>query len=135
MATLVRFTYEQLADPGADLSSQVEAAFGPEGLGICVVDNVPGYVDARATLLPLASQLASLPAEQLAALEDPESKYNFGWSHGKEKLEAGRVGASRPFRRMTAGGHMRRVSMGLPAKRARGGAVGEEVSQQQSTVF
>ena len=124
MATLVRFTYEQLADPGADLSAQVEAAFGPEGLGICVVDNVPGYADARAKLLPLASQLVSLPAEQLAELEDKDSKYNFGWSHGKEKLEAGRVGASRPLRRRKTRRHMRRVSRGPPGKRARGKALG-----------
>ena len=93
-ATLVRFTYEQLADPGCDLSAQVEAAFGRDGLGICVVDGVPGYPEKRAALLPLASQLASLPAEQLEELEDPASKWNFGWSHGREKLEAGRVGAS-----------------------------------------
>lgn len=93
-AALVQFSYEQLADPHADLSAQIEAAFGPDGLGICVVNGVPGYEAARAVLLPLASALASLPPAELAALEDPGSRWNFGWSHGREKLEGDRVGVS-----------------------------------------
>jgi isopenicillin N synthase-like dioxygenase len=32
----------------------------------------------------LASHLAQLPEEELAAMEDPVSQYMFGWSHGKE---------------------------------------------------
>ncbi len=32
----------------------------------------------------------ALPAEARARCEDPESSYNFGWSHGKEALAGGR---------------------------------------------
>jgi hypothetical protein len=90
---LVSVSYEQLQDPRADLSGAIEAAFGPEGLGIILVDGVPGYVEKRAALLPLASRLAALPSEALAAMEDPASHWNFGWSHGQERLEGGRSGA------------------------------------------
>ena len=90
---LVTVLYAALRDPGADLSAEIEAAFGPEGLGIIVVDGVPHYAAARAALLPLASRLSALPSEALAAMEDAASHWNFGWSHGKETLESGRTGA------------------------------------------
>lgn len=54
-------------------------AFGPDGLGICTVSGVPGFVEARQALLPLAAQLAALPDCAKAALEDPASRFNFGW--------------------------------------------------------
>ena len=57
-------------------------AFGPGGLGICTVSGVPGFVEVRQALLPLAAQLAALPDAVKAALEDPASRYNFGWAHG-----------------------------------------------------
>ncbi|XP_028074097.1 uncharacterized protein LOC114276510 isoform X13 [Camellia sinensis] len=34
--------------------------------------------------------LACLPEDVKKELEDPNSRYNFGWSHGKEKLESGK---------------------------------------------
>ncbi|KAM1173615.1 hypothetical protein FF1_026294 [Malus domestica] len=37
-----------------------------------------------------AFNLANLPEEVKKELEDPHSRYNFGWSHGKEKLEFGK---------------------------------------------
>jgi|APGre2960657444_1045066.scaffolds.fasta_scaffold01941_5 hypothetical protein len=94
-AQLVRVPYAQLCEPStsSSLHAAVEAAFGPDGLGILVVDDVPGYEAARAALLPLALQLATLPEAEKAALEDPESHWNFGWSHGRERLEGERTGA------------------------------------------
>jgi len=91
--SLVTIAYEQLSDPDADLSSAIAAAYGPEGLGILVVDGVPGFVAKREALLPLASRVAALPAEALEALSDPASHWNFGWSHGRERLEGDRPGA------------------------------------------
>ncbi|KAL9154355.1 hypothetical protein ABFS82_10G108700 [Erythranthe guttata] len=35
--------------------------------------------------------LASLPEEVKQEIEDPHSRYNIGWSHGKEKLESGKL--------------------------------------------
>ena len=85
--------YAQVADAGADLSATVEAAYGPNGLGVLAVRGVPGYPALRAALLPLASRLAGLSASSLAALEDPASHFSFGWSLGQEKLERNRPGA------------------------------------------
>lgn len=52
---------------------------------------VPGYSLLRQNLLRLSPRLASLPEEVKNKLEDPHSRYNFGWSHGKEKLESGKA--------------------------------------------
>ncbi|XP_070662533.1 uncharacterized protein [Malus domestica] len=51
---------------------------------------VPGYSSLRGNLLRLSPRLANLPEEVKKVLEDPHSRYNCGWSHGKEKLESGK---------------------------------------------
>ena len=48
---------------------------------------VPALPDQRATLLPLASKLATLPPAVLSSLEVPDAKWSVGWSHGKERFE------------------------------------------------
>jgi isopenicillin N synthase-like dioxygenase len=52
---------------------------------------VPGFPELRKSLLRLAPRIASLPEDVKKQLEDPDSRYNFGWSHGKEKLESGKL--------------------------------------------
>lgn len=89
---LLCVSYAKLTDPEADLSKIIKDAYGPDGLGILAVSDVPGFTEARARLLPLASKLAKLPKEKLAVLEDRESGFNFGWSHGKEMLEKDKPG-------------------------------------------
>ncbi|XP_031386480.1 uncharacterized protein LOC116199990 isoform X2 [Punica granatum] len=69
---------------------KIEEGFGPNGLGIISVSEVPGYSSLRQNLLRLSPRLARLPEETKAKLEDPASRYNFGWSHGKEKFESGK---------------------------------------------
>eukprot|EP01137_Pigoraptor_chileana_P033960 Opistho-2@25789 len=66
----------------------VDEAFGsaPDCLGIILVSNVPNFVERRKTLLPLAAQYAALPEDIKAKTTHEESKYSFGWSHGKEKF-------------------------------------------------
>ncbi|XP_038695488.1 uncharacterized protein LOC119992769 [Tripterygium wilfordii] len=49
------------------------------------------FSSLRRDLLHLAPRLASLSEELKKELEDPDSRYNFGWSHGKEKLESGKL--------------------------------------------
>ncbi|XP_042055390.1 uncharacterized protein LOC121799935 [Salvia splendens] len=88
--SIVTISYDQLKDTSADLSDKIELGFGPNGLGILSVSNVPGYQLLRRNLLCLAPRLASLPEDVKRQLEDPISRYNFGWSHGKEKLESGK---------------------------------------------
>uniref|UniRef100_A0A2P2KNY6 Uncharacterized protein MANES_16G065500 n=1 Tax=Rhizophora mucronata TaxID=61149 RepID=A0A2P2KNY6_RHIMU len=86
----VTISYSQLQDRNADLSLKIEEGFGPNALGILSVTDVPGFSLLRRNLLNLSPRLANLPEEVKKDLEDPGSRYNFGWSHGKEKLESGK---------------------------------------------
>mmetsp|Transcript_20349 Transcript_20349/g.56610 ORF Transcript_20349/g.56610 Transcript_20349/m.56610 type:complete len:386 (-) Transcript_20349:97-1254(-) len=70
-----------------DFRGKIESAFGPDGVGIIGIRNVPGFVEAKRDLLSLSYSLANLPAEELKQLEVPEALYNTGWSLGKEKLK------------------------------------------------
>ncbi|GJP40318.1 hypothetical protein CLOM_g24596 [Closterium sp. NIES-68] len=89
---VVRVSFADLKE-GVDLAAQIEAAFGPGGLGIIAVSDVPSYPEARQRLLPLALRLGELSEEARRSIEDPGSKYSFGWSEGKESVEAGRADA------------------------------------------
>lgn len=86
----VSIPFSHLQDKNHDLSLKIEEGFGPNGLGILSVTDVPGYSSLRRSLLHLAPRLANLPKEVKDDLEDPNSRYNIGWSHGKEKLESGK---------------------------------------------
>lgn len=73
--------------PPPRLLAAIAEAFGPEGLGLVEISNIPDdLVRLRQTVLPLAAELATLPQEELRALERPEDGYNLGWSHGKEQF-------------------------------------------------
>jgi hypothetical protein len=61
-------------------------AYGPDGLGALTIAGIPGYSSARKSLIPLSHTLAHLPDDKKVALEHPDSMYNVGWSHGKEKM-------------------------------------------------
>eukprot|EP00741_Cyanophora_paradoxa_P016015 tig00000042_g15461.t1 len=76
---------------GRDITEQIRLAYGEGGLGILLVRGIPGFSEKRSRLLPLARDLARLPQGDLDALERPEFKYSIGWSHGKERLEGGRL--------------------------------------------
>ncbi|KAL6221832.1 hypothetical protein ACLB2K_005225 [Fragaria x ananassa] len=88
--TPVSISYSELKEKETDLSRNIEEGFGPKGLGILSVTDVPGFSSLRQNLLRLSPRLANLPEEVKKELEDPDSRYNFGWSHGKEKLESGK---------------------------------------------
>jgi isopenicillin N synthase-like dioxygenase len=88
-AEVVQLDYEDLINQ-KDLTSEIEKAFGVDGIGVLTVKNVPNFIHARDTLLPLASQFAKLPDEVKAKYEHEKSYYSFGWSHGKEKLQGGK---------------------------------------------
>jgi hypothetical protein len=57
-------------------------------LGIVAVSDVPGLSARRAALLPLARDLASAPPEALRKFEDSASRFNVGWSVGREALQS-----------------------------------------------
>lgn len=69
---------------------RIRRAYGTDGMGVALVRGIPGVREKRNRLLRMASEIASLPSTKLLELEDPLSRYNFGWSHGKETLEGGR---------------------------------------------
>lgn len=89
----VTISYSDLKDKGKDLSSKIEEAFGPEGLGVISISDVPEFSFLRRNLLHLSPILASLPDDVKVSLEDPVSRYSFGWFHGNEKLESAKLDA------------------------------------------
>lgn len=89
--------YGDLIDDDSSLSSssktmmdRMDKAFGPNGIGILAVRNVPNFVEFKLAVLNQAHPLAHLPSQELRELEDPNSLYNAGWSHGKEMLKPGK---------------------------------------------
>lgn len=72
---------------GVDLTGEIGRAFGVDGLGILTVKNVPGFMDAREALLPLARDFAALEEDVKQRYVHEASTFSFGWSHGKEKLQ------------------------------------------------
>lgn len=70
----------------------LQAAFGPDSLGILVVKGVPEeFPQLRHLALSYASYLGNLPREELDRLENVKAKYLTGWSLGKETLKNGQV--------------------------------------------
>jgi hypothetical protein len=64
-------------------------AYGPGGLGILLVTDVPDLAALRSALLPCAHALATrLSPPAVARLEDAASTWNVGWSHGREAVSA-----------------------------------------------
>ncbi|CAN6345925.1 unnamed protein product [Urochloa humidicola] len=86
----VTIPFADLKDRSKDLSGKIEEGLGRQGLGIVSIAGVPGYPELRKRLLRLVPRLVNLPDDVKKELEDPDSRYFFGWSHGKEKLEDGR---------------------------------------------
>ncbi|PUZ64861.1 hypothetical protein GQ55_3G176700 [Panicum hallii var. hallii] len=87
----VTIPFADLKERDKDLGDEIEEGLGPHGLGIISIADVPGFPELRKSLLRLAPRIASLPEDVKKQLEDPDSRYNFGWSHGKEKLESGKL--------------------------------------------
>nr|GME07052.1 Iron/ascorbate oxidoreductase [Ipomoea batatas] len=48
---------------------------------------VPEYSLLRKNLLHLSTRLANVSEDVKRELEDPDSRYSFGWSYGKEKQD------------------------------------------------
>lgn len=63
------------------LQDAIQKAFGPDGVGLIAIRNVPGFVESKQAILSQAHDLAHLPQEELNELEDPDSLYNAGECH------------------------------------------------------
>ena len=69
------------------VETAVARAFGPQGLGVLAVTNVPAALPAkRQRLLRLGQKLGTLPDDILKQYERPELCYCAGWSRGREKF-------------------------------------------------
>ncbi|EPE33537.1 Clavaminate synthase-like protein [Glarea lozoyensis ATCC 20868] len=80
----------QELETGSIKLSTLEQAFGPTGLGILIVKELPSnFQSLRLKLLSYISHLSFLPPDELEQLTNAESHYNVGWSHGKEALKSG----------------------------------------------
>jgi hypothetical protein len=85
---IVELSYTDLVSDGIILIDQISEAFSGDGCnGILIVSGVPGYVEARQRLLPLARDFAKLDTTIQEKYVHSASYYSFGWSHGKEKLQ------------------------------------------------
>ena len=67
-------------------SKEIEMAYGSKGHGVLMVANVPGIVDLRRRLLPLAHKLANLPIHHLQKYIRPDIFHSLGWSCGVEQF-------------------------------------------------
>ena len=70
-----------------DLHIEIQDAYGKDGLGALVIQDVPNHFEIKYKLLQQTHQLINLPKEELLELESPETNYALGWSHGKEIYE------------------------------------------------
>ena len=94
-ADIVKISYNDLVtacsnDHQSSIDDLIERAFGnanSSSLGIIAITDIPSLPSLRSKLLPLAPKLAALPPHQLEEITAPQSQYQVGWSHGREKLE------------------------------------------------
>ena len=69
------------------VETAVARAFGPQGLGVLAVTNIPpSLTEKRQRLLRLGQKLGTLPDDVLKQYERPELCYCAGWSRGREKF-------------------------------------------------
>lgn len=77
------------------LYPHVTKAFGsgPECLGLIIVKDLPEeYRQLRENALRASARFANLPQCVKEKYTDPESSFNFGWSHGKGKHSTRYIG-------------------------------------------
>jgi len=86
--SVVKISFNDLQNPNIKnkLYSSIEEAYGEDGLGILIIEKVPEYLKARENLFNLTNQIVNLPEESKKNIENPETKYAFGWSYGKEVI-------------------------------------------------
>ena len=82
----VTISYADVINANVDVNDAISAAYGPEGLGVIIISDVPDWQDLTKRTIPLAHKLVNLGPEILKSLEHEPSLYNSGWSFGKEKL-------------------------------------------------
>ena len=87
--SLIQVPYATLI-AGNPITSQVQQAFGDDGLGVILITNIPDFKEKKVALLKLAKKFGELPPSIQAKYEHPETFYAYGWSRGKEKMKGGK---------------------------------------------
>jgi isopenicillin N synthase-like dioxygenase len=85
----VKIKYDDLINmkDSKEIYQSIEEAYGKDGLGILIVENLPkSYYTVKSNLFNLGHQLAHLPQASLQKVERPDLNYSLGWSYGKEKF-------------------------------------------------
>ncbi|GJE85924.1 clavaminate synthase-like protein [Phanerochaete sordida] len=80
-------SYDALRTEPLSLTPSIEKALGsqPDALGVIIVRELPEqFKRIRQQVLRLAYTFAELPEAVREQFADPDSRYSFGWSHGKE---------------------------------------------------
>jgi len=71
----------------SQMREAIQTAYGPTGLGLLLVKNVPGFADKRQRLLPLGHRFANTPQHVRDSMVHQASFYGVGWTHGLEKFK------------------------------------------------
>lgn len=88
----------RISSSSLSVDDLIEQAFGSSNsssLGIIAITDIPSLPSLRSRLLPLAPKLASLSPQQLEEISAPQSQFQVGWSHGREKLEGEKLDFSK----------------------------------------
>jgi isopenicillin N synthase-like dioxygenase len=70
--------FKILSDLKVDLSKEIEKAFGVNGNGILLINNIPNFIEYKNQLLPLAKKIHLFPPEIKKKYERPEVNYSVG---------------------------------------------------------
>jgi len=87
--SLVKIKYSDLINPQNSenfLFDAISNAYNKEGLGLMVIEKVPGILEKKKKLFELNHKLVNLSEAELKKVEKPEVNYSIGWSYGKEYL-------------------------------------------------
>lgn len=84
---VVHIDFKDIVNQEKSLYPKFEEAFGDDGIGACIVNNIPEFPEKRQALLPYAQKITQLEQKVLETLECPELLYGVGWSHGREKFQ------------------------------------------------
>eukprot|EP00055_Hartaetosiga_balthica_P002470 m.4093 g.4093 ORF g.4093 m.4093 type:complete len:365 (-) comp2168_c0_seq1:298-1392(-) len=93
MSEVVRDTkvikYEDLVNGEESVTKIVEAAYGPDGMGLLAVVGLPeSFVQTREAVHDVIRQFAALSEEEKASFEVPPF-FQRGWDHGHELMKDG----------------------------------------------
>lgn len=42
-----RFTFQEIQDTSSNLNTKIQSAYGPHGLGLAVISDIPNYIAMR----------------------------------------------------------------------------------------